>query len=180
MPPRIYLRALELDDYKVSIAWRKNGEIWSKLVGTHYYVSEAYEKKWIEKKVLAPESTEIVLAICSQENNRYIGNIYLTNIEWINKNVNIHIMIGDDSSRGKGIGSEAIMLMIKYAFEEKNLHRIYSHVFHNNIASIKMLKKCHFIQEGILRQSVYKNNTYNDVLILSILKEEFIASSLSV
>lgn len=174
MSTRIYLRALELDDYKISIIWRKNKELWSKLAGTHYFVSEAYEKKWIEEKVLTPKSNEIVLAVCSQENNRYIGNVYLTDIDWINKNAHIHIMLGDDSFWGKGIGTESIMTIVKYAFKEKNLHRIYGRILSDNIASIKMFKKCNFTQEGVLRQNAYKNGVYNDMVIMSILKEEFV------
>ncbi len=177
MSTRIYLRALELDDYKISIAWRKNTEIWSKLAGTHYFVSEAYEKVWVEQKVLTPKSDEIVLAVCSQENDQYIGNVYLTNIDWINKSAHIHIIIGDNLSRGKGIGVESIMLMVKYAFEEKNLHRIYGRILSDNIASIKMFKKCKFTQEGILRQNIYKDGAYKDMVIVSILKEEFISNS---
>ena len=48
---RIYLRALEPSDYKVSINWRKDDSIWDMLGGTKYYVSEAYEKKWVEDTI---------------------------------------------------------------------------------------------------------------------------------
>ena len=48
---RVYLRALEPDDYRVSIKWRKDDEIWDMLGGTKYFVSEAYEKQWVEKAI---------------------------------------------------------------------------------------------------------------------------------
>lgn len=50
MGNRVYLRAFELDDYKTTIHWRQDDTIWAMLGGQKYFVSEAYEKKWIEKE----------------------------------------------------------------------------------------------------------------------------------
>ena len=52
MAERIYLRALEPEDYKVSILWRKDPEIWQMVCGPQYFVSEAYEKKLGRKRDL--------------------------------------------------------------------------------------------------------------------------------
>ena len=75
---RVYLRALELDDYKTSIKWRNDDSIWSQLGGVKYFVSEAYEKKWVEEAIFNPNV--IRLAICLKENDLYIGNVYILDI----------------------------------------------------------------------------------------------------
>lgn len=77
MESRIYLRAFEPDDYKTSIRWRKDDQIWDMLGGAKYFVSEAYEKKWIEDTIF--NSKEIRLAICLKEDDKYIGNAYISN-----------------------------------------------------------------------------------------------------
>ncbi len=81
---RVYLRALELDDYKNSIKWRRDDEIWDMVVGPKYYVSEAYENKWVEDAIFKV-SNKLALAICMKETNKHIGYIYFTNID--NKNL---------------------------------------------------------------------------------------------
>ena len=93
MSKRVYLRALEPDDYKVSIKWRKDDEIWDMLGGTKYFVSEAYEKNWVEKAIFA--SNDLKLAVCLIENNQYIGNVYMTDINMINRSCHSHILIGE-------------------------------------------------------------------------------------
>lgn len=89
---RVYLRALEPDDYKTSIKWRNNDEIWNMLGGPKYFVSEAYETKWLEDAIFS--SSNISLAICLKENDKYIGNAYITDIDWINKSAQTASMIG--------------------------------------------------------------------------------------
>ena len=73
---RVYLRALEPDDYKTSIKWRKNDQIWDMVVGPKYFVSEAYEKKWVED-VIFNSINKLVLAICLKEASEHIGYSYL-------------------------------------------------------------------------------------------------------
>ena len=163
----IYFRALELDDYKTSIFWRKNERVWDGLGGNHYFVSEAYEKKWVEEKILQPKTNEIILAICLKKDDQYIGNVYLTDIDWINKNAQLHILIGEESTWGKGIGTKVINKIVDYGFNERNLHRIYSHILASNDASIRIHEKCGFIREGVLRNAVYKNGYYQDVIVVS-------------
>lgn len=93
MERRVYLRALEPDDYKTSITWRKDDEIWNMLGGTKYFVSEAYEKSWVEKTNF--DSKDLKLAVCLKENNKYIGNVYMTDINMINRSCHSHVLIGD-------------------------------------------------------------------------------------
>ncbi|PHR59484.1 MAG: GNAT family N-acetyltransferase [Arcobacter sp.] len=167
MQDLIYFRALELDDYKVSIKWRKDESISVQLGGLHYFVSEAYEKKWVEDKIYNAKGTEIVLAICLQATDQYVGNIYLTDIDNINRSAQLHILLGEASLYGKGIGTEAISKILKYGFEERNLHRIYSHVLSYNTASLRTHEKCGFDKEGRLRNAVFKKGKHHDVIVLS-------------
>lgn len=171
MESRVYLRALEPEDYKVSVEWRNDDEIWSMLGGRKYFVSSAYEKKWIEDTIFSGK--DIKLAICLKENGQYIGNVYLTDIDYVNRKATSHVMIGNKSYWNNGYASEAINLLLTYAFNELGLHRISAQVLESNIGSLKMVKKCGYIEEGVLRDSVWKNGRFQNQVILSITDSDF-------
>lgn len=171
MENRIFLRALEPDDYKVSINWRKDESIWEMLGGTKYFVSEAYEKKWVEETIFS--SKDVKLAICLIETGKYIGNIYMTNINQIYRSCHSHVLIGDKAYWGKEYAREAMMKAMEYMFFERNIHCIRANVLEGNKQSLRMLEKCGFKIEGMLRDAVYKTGRYQNQYVLSILRDEF-------
>lgn len=172
MEGRVYLRALEPEDYKTSIKWRKDDEIWKMLGGTKYFVSEAYEKKWVENTIV--ESKDLKLAVCLFENDKYIGNVYMTDINMINRSCESHILIGERDYWGQGYAREALMLACKYMFEERNMHRIQANIIESNKSSLRMHEKCGYKIDGILRDAVYKAGRYQNMYVLSLLKEDVI------
>lgn len=166
---RVFLRAFEEADVENLVKWRNNTEVTNSLGGTNFFVSSIREKEWI-KHSATHDRNDIRLAICLIENSKHIGNINLTTINWINRSAEFSIMIGDRQEWGKGFGKEATFLMLNYAFFELNLNRVYLTVKMDNTRAINLYKKLGFQQEGILRESLYKNGKYNDMIIMSILK----------
>lgn len=163
----VYLRALEPDDYKTSIVWRKDDVIWSLLGGPKYYVSEEYEKQWVLDTI--HQSKDIKLAICTVSDDKYIGNAYLTDIDWINRSATSHILIGNHDYWGHGYGTEAYSQLIDFAFNQRNLHRIQALVLVDNIPSQKLHEKLGFKRDGLLRDSVFKDGQYKSQLVYSLL-----------
>lgn len=170
MDKRVYLRAFEPDDYKTTIKWRKDDKIWDMLGGTKYFVSEAYEKQWIENTIF--NSKDVKLAICLVENEKHIGNVYMTNINEINRSCVSHVLIGEKEYWGNGYAREALLLAIDYMFNERNIHRIQANVLVSNVASLKMHEKCGYKLEGTLREAVYKNGKYQDQYVLALVKNK--------
>lgn len=170
MNKRVYLRAFEPDDYKTTIKWRKDDVIWDMLGGTKYFVSEAYEKQWIENTIL--NSKDVKLAVCLDENDKHIGNVYMTNINEINRSCVSHVLIGEKEYWGHGYAREALLLAIDYMFNERNIHRIQANVLVSNVASLKMHEKCGYKLEGTLREAVYKNGKYQDQYVLALVKNK--------
>ena len=169
MERRVYLRALEPEDYKVSILWRKDEEIWDMLGGTKYFVSEAYEKKWVENTIFG--SKDVKLSVCLAENDKYIGNVYMTDINETNRSCTSHVLIGDKDYWGQGFAREALQLAIDYMFNERNIHRIQALVLTSNVASMKMHEKCGYKKEGILHDAVFKNGRYQNQAVLALVRE---------
>lgn len=168
---RVYLRALEADDYKTSIKWRNDDNIWSMLTGPKYFVSSEYEKQWVLDSIY--DTKNLKLAICLKENDEYIGNIYLFNIDHLNKNANSGKMIGDVSQWGHGYATEAGMLILRHAFMVLGLQRVSSRVLSTNKCSISVLLDCAYKHEGLIRKAIFKNGEYVDLVLMGVTKSDF-------
>jgi len=166
-----YLRSFEIDDYKTTLKWHNDNEIWSTVVGPKYIVSSEYEKKWIEEAIFSKDSVK--LAVCHSENHQLIGIVSLTKINWFNRNAMVEIMIGEKNLWGKGYASEAVLQILEFGFQERGLLRIYASILESNMASRRMFQKCGFKEEGLLRDAVFKNGRYQNLVIVSILQDEF-------
>lgn len=169
---RVYLRALEPDDYKKTVVWHNDPEIWDMVMGNRYFVSSEYEKQWVEKKIFS-NNDSFTFAICYKENNDFIGMVSLTNIDYIQRKAIFSKMIGEKKYWGKGIATESVMLMLNYAFNELGLKRVQAAQLITNKASIKVNLKCGFKNEGILRSACFKNGKYVDINVMGILDEEY-------
>jgi len=170
---RVYLRAFELDDYKLINKWRKDNEITKFLGGNKYFISSERDRKWIEEKIF-DNKTSNYLAICLKDSEEMIGYLSIINIDWRNRNAEWGgIIIGNKEHQRKGYSKEAAYLMLDFIFNELGMNRFYGYWLESNKASIQMGLKLGFKQEGILRECIYKNGKYNNLLLLSILKKEF-------
>lgn len=170
---RIYLRALELEDYKETIKWHTDDEIWNMVVSNKRYVSKDYEKKWVEDKIFNTGES-LTLGICTKKDNKLIGQVSLNNIDIVNRSAEFAKMIGDKESWGKGLAKEATMLMLYHGFFDLGLQRIQAKQLLDNAASIKVNEKCGFKIEGILRKVMYRKGEFVDLNLMSVLKEDFV------
>lgn len=168
---RVYLRALEPEDYKTTINWRNDDEIWSMVGGPKYFVSSDYECRWLLEAI--NNKNQIRLGISLTESDELIGMISLINLDRINRSAECSYMIGVKKYWEKGYATEAMRLILDFAFNERNLKRISVKILDINLASIRMCEKCGYKKEGELRNSVYKTGKYHNQIIMSVLREEF-------
>ncbi len=167
---RIYLRAFEIDDYRSTVVWHNDDVIWSSVGGNKNFVSNEYEKKWVEDTIFSKDS--IKLAVCLREDDKFIGIVSLTELHWINRSAVAGWMIGDMSLWGKGYATEAVWQLLNFGFDEKGLHRISCTILESNTASRKVALKCGFIEEGLLRDAIFKNGKFHNMVVLSILQDD--------
>ena len=172
---RIYLRALEPDDHKVTLGWHNDPRIYESIPQARRFVSASTEQEWIAKAIRENElGTSLRLGICLKENDRLIGIIQLTNIDHRNRGAEATTMIGETEYWGQGIIGEARVLLFEHAFLDLGLERISNKVLDTNTASLKSYDKFGSIREGVLRRAVYKDGMFHDMIQFSILKDEFI------
>jgi len=94
--------------------------------------------------------------------NEYVGNIGLSmGVDVYRKSAELGYFIGEPYWN-LGITTTAINLITEYGFQKLNLIRIYSGVFDFNLASQRVLEKCNFTREGIMKKAVFKSNKICD------------------
>ena len=124
------------------------------------------------------QNKDVRLAICTVDEDLYIGNIYLTGIDYVSRKATSHILIGNHDYWNDGYGTEAMRLLLDYAFNHRNLRRIEAIVLEDNIGSCKMHEKLGYKREGLLRESVYKDGCYKNQVYYALLKSEYKSVSL--
>lgn len=169
---RVYLRALELDDYVLINKWRSDPEITKFLGGNVFFVSSERERLSIQNKIL-DDSKNIYLGICDNETDQLIGYTSINNIDLRNSKAEwASIFIGDRAYLGHGYGKEAAMLTLRFLFDQYPVHKCYGYCLEEHPVTAKLLISLGFIQNGILRDEVYKNGEFKNILLFSILREE--------
>ena len=103
-----------------------------------------------------------------------IGGINLNSIDERNGTFSIGMQI-DGIERGKGYGTSAMRIVLRYAFLERRLNKYYGSVLEGNIASASVLKKIGCKEEGVRRQMVYSNGNYHDEIMFGLTKDEFLS-----
>lgn len=108
------------------------------------------------------------------EDDRLIGFVGLHSIEWNNRAAMLGIGIGEPEYRGKGYGADALQVILRYAFDELNLYRVGLEVISSNVAAIRSYERLGFQREGARRGAVERDGRRHDLLIMGILREEWL------
>ena len=117
-------------------------------------------------------SDSVEFRIRTLDEDRLIGFVALHSIEWNNRAAQLAIGIGEPGYRGKGYGSDALRLVLRYAFDELNLLRVGLDVISSNVAAVRAYEKAGFVREGAMRRAVLRDGQHHDRLIMGILHDE--------
>ena len=166
----IYLSPFSEDDYISFTEWINDYETSKYLDQYSKIFTLEDEKDFVEK---TRKDDKVYLSIIKLSNDELIGNISLMNIDHINKTATLGIMIGKNDEREKGYGTEAINLLLDYAFNHLNLNNIMLEVLDTNERARKCYLKCGFKELGVRKQSHYLEGIYHDSIYMQILKEDF-------
>lgn len=118
-------------------------------------------------------SNSVELRLRTLDDDTLIGFVALFNIEWNNQCAKLAIGIGDGAFRGKGYGTDALRIILRYGFCELNLHRIGLDVISYNKRAIRAYEKVGFQVEGVLREAVLRDGEKYDRVLMSILRSEY-------
>lgn len=132
-------------------------------------------QKWLEK--LLEGDSKYSFTIRTLDEDRLIGFMGLDGIDWLHGDAFVGISIGERDCWGKGYGSDAMRIMLRYAFLELNLQRVSLTVFAYNPRAIRSYEKVGFVHEGCMRQFLNRDGSRYDMLFMAVLREEWLAAN---
>ena len=170
----VVLRPVQRSDITYFLLWFNDPEV-TQYLGMYLPMTEMAEQKFIEDLGTSRALTDAIFVIeaIDGEKSKPIGSLGINGINSKDHNATFGIALGDKQYWSKGYGTEAAGLIIRYGFEQLNLHRISSSAWSFNERSIKMHRKAGFKEEGRRREAVYKNGVYHDEVLFGLLRQEW-------
>lgn len=169
----IYLRQMEESDMPYYYDMINDSYIYDRVVGWSFPVSMKEQNDWFEKAV--KDNLNKRFTIVLKETNKPVGVVTLTNIDWQNRSAFHGIKLHSSCPKRAGIGTDAVLTLMKYAFNEVNLNRLDTTWLSDNIASENLYLKCGWEIEGIKKKAIFRNGTYHDLKITGITKEKYLS-----
>lgn len=163
----IRLRALEPEDLGLLYRWENDASLWS--VGN----SLAPYSQYVLRQYIAESSRDIYelkqlrLIIEVNETQQAIGLIDIFDFDPHNQRAGTGILL-DPGYQGNGRATDALALLIEYAFSFLKLHQLYAHIPTDNEPSKALYTRCGFKESGILKDWIVTEMAYQDVLIMQL------------
>jgi len=151
--------------------WMNDARVRDMLGVVNMGFSMQSERQWLEGSTVPKEDT-VNLTILTKK-GRPIGNIGLRDIDYCPRKASLGIAIGEPEVWDKGYGTDAIRTLLRFAFDELNLHSVHLTVQEQNERAIKCYEKCGFKVEGSQREQRYYQGAYVDWVRMSILRDEW-------
>jgi ribosomal-protein-alanine N-acetyltransferase len=130
------------------------------------------EAKDLFEKYIVPRPGLFRLGLVLRETEELIGTIGFYGIDHTSRRA----IVGADLMRshwGKGFMTEALRALISYGFKEMKLNRIEATADPQNLRSLRLMERCGFKKEGVLRQRFYYKGSFHDDAIYSLLNREW-------
>ena len=168
----VYLRALEPEDLEFLYAIENDESIWE-VSHTLTPYSRFLIRQYLENAHQDIfEAKQLRLAICLHESTTAIGLIDLFDFDPVHRRAGVGILIQNEDDRGKGLGKEALELLIKYAFHHLQLHQIYANIGAENSASIALFTTFGFQKIGLKKDWIYRNGQYFDEVLYQLIQNK--------
>lgn len=167
------IRSVEEDDIDIVYQWYNDQEVnlWS---SGAWPINTLLSKDQIAVKFL-DSAPDVYRYSILEENSRLIGTIGFKELNIPSRSASLYIVIGDKSYWGKGYGTDALIVFVRFLFTQWNLHRITLDTWDENIRAIRAYEKVGFIIEGRQREARYVSGSYHDAILMGLLRSDFLA-----
>lgn len=166
---KVRLRALKESDIWILHKWINDPDV-IRFTNTYRPISEMEQKEWFANTAYFRNNYVFGIELISEK--VLIGTCGLYDFDAISRKAELRMKIGESQQRGKGIGTEALLQLLTFGYNDLNLNKIWLRVLADNIAGIKLYEKAGFITEGKLREDIYITANYKDIVVMSLLKSE--------
>jgi RimJ/RimL family protein N-acetyltransferase len=170
---RVTMRALELDDVASVHRWSNDPEVQDGLGGWHFPLSRNSLDTWIRGFHHDGVDQRFIIDV---RDIGPIGLATLTSINWKDRNAFHGILIGESAQRRKGFATDAVLSLMRYAFEELGLQRLDTTIVEFNQQSLALhVDKCGWTEEGRKQSAVYRKNRFWTNVVLGVTRESYFA-----
>jgi diamine N-acetyltransferase len=163
----VVLTALQAEDSPLLFAWI-NDRALVELSAPFRPISRAEHDVWFDQI----RQREDVRIFGIREADRLVGSCQLHSIHPVHRSAELQIRIGAEDARGRGVGQEALRQLLRYGFDELDLHRIYLHVLVTNERAIRTYERAGFRREGVLREAAMIDGAWTAVVLMAMLQHE--------
>ena len=169
----IYLRKMEYSDTERIVKWRNSDAVRNNFIYQELFTKKSHEN-WVRTMVETGKVDQLIICLKNPdgENEIPVGSVYIRDIDRNHNKAEYGIFIGEEDARGKGIGSQAATLMLRYCFKELKLHRLFLRVFADNKQAIRSYEKAGFVQEAYLKDDVRIQGAYRDIVLMGMINPE--------
>ena len=168
---RIYIRKSIFADCEYFARWEAEPAV------TEFFTIDAgrdYEETVREYVERENDPAAAQFTICAAGDDRPLGRIYVSNINRRYDSLDItRIYIAEPAERGRGCGRQALIAVLRWAFEEEGAERVTLDYFTDNKIAAALYEKLGFKREGIMRRAGKKDGRYVDLCLASMLRSEF-------
>lgn len=165
----VHLRALEPEDIAVLYEWENDPEVW-KISNTLTPFSKYLLKRYIETSHLDVYVTkQLRFIITLNENQKPVGAIDLYDFDMYHQRAGVGILIYNRNDRGQGYASEALELLIEYAFTTLGLHQLFCNVTADNASSLTLFKNKGFEETCCKKQWLRTSSGWQDEIKLQLI-----------
>lgn len=163
------LRKLKVKDAKFMYEWMTDYECNRNFRFDPQKITLKSCENFIETSIQDKENLNLAIV---NENDEYLGTISLKNINYNDLNAEYAISVRKNF-HGTGVAKDATLEVLKYAFEELKLNKVYLNVLSENIRAIKFYEKIGFTYEGEFKKHLRINSEYKDLKWYGFLKEDY-------
>ena len=152
--------------------WFNDSDV-TKYMQKHYYPNTKSMQLSFYKNSIENNLNKLQCGIYHKESKILIGVISLNNINFINRNCELSVIIGEKKGQNLNVLVEAHKLLLRHAFETLNLNRVYGGAI-NKEMNLLFCRALGYSEEGILKNHVFKNGQYYDIYLFGILLERYL------
>ncbi len=167
----VCLKVIEAQDIEQLYEWKNEYELATLIKAYPLPLTRHEIDEWVKKN--QSDKNQVFLGVFLLKGLALVGVARLKYIDRISANTELGIYIGDKDHRGKGLGKEALNLILAYAFRDLNLHKVYLKVLESNTKAIRLYEGCGFSKEGTLREQFWSQGRYENIVSMGILRDEF-------
>ncbi|MBE5793776.1 MAG: GNAT family N-acetyltransferase [Clostridiales bacterium] len=170
---RVMLREYQSDDFASIRQWVNDASVTHYLSTRFWAPQTTVDTQEFLSRMMQSSHNAYNFVIADAKDGRYIGQLDMFRVDWRLRQGEIGMVIASAEDRGKGLGTEALQLLARFAFETLGLERIELEVHMQNATAIRCYEKAGFVLEGIKRHAYYNDGAFSDLGMMSLLRQDW-------